>query len=173
MGGHRFALITTVLGLAVLAAIELGLYRPWRARLKAAESSLKSVQAQLAGVARRKQGDAEVLRALGVGEDGRGIREQFGEESGVEYLNALIDRCRMSRVDFRTEAAEADGPFVKESFFVSLRGPFSRALELMRTAEASARLTRIEEFRMEPENGTTLVLLRLRLTVYSLREERP
>jgi hypothetical protein len=56
MGGSAGPVAIAVLTLAGLAAIEFGIYRPQRARLKAAEAALASTQAQVDATERRRRG---------------------------------------------------------------------------------------------------------------------
>lgn len=170
MGGGRFGLILAGVSVLGLAAIEFGIYRPARARLAAAEARLKSIQAQVMAAERRRLGDARMLEAFGATNDPGAITRLLGSESGLIYLNRLIDTSRLTRVDFHTEAGQRDGSFYMERFFVTLEGTGSQLLEFIRNVESSPRLALFEQLRFDPEAESTTLRMRARVVIYSLPE---
>jgi hypothetical protein len=168
MGGARFGLVLAGVTLLGLAAIEFGVYRPQRARLAAAKASLKTVQAQVTAAERRRLSDMQILEAFGATDDPDAINRLLGSENGLIYLNHLIDRSRLNRVDFHTEAGGQDGPFQVERFFVTLEGTGAQLLEFVRTVEANPRLARFEQLRFDPEAESTTMRMRARVAIYSL-----
>jgi hypothetical protein len=168
MGGARFGLILAGVSLLGLIAIEFGVYRPARARMAAAEASLKSVQAQVMATERRRLGDVKILEAFGANEDPAAMSRLLGSESGLMYLNRLIDASRLARIDFHTESGRQDGPFYLERFFVTLEGTGAQLLEFVRTVEANPRLAMFDQLRFDPEAESTTLRMRARVIIYSL-----
>ncbi|MDZ4803244.1 MAG: hypothetical protein SGI90_00095 [Candidatus Eisenbacteria bacterium] len=170
MGGQGILLIVAALSVAGLVGIEFGFYRPQRARLKAAEARLTSVQMQVDATERRRRGDARILEALGVADDPQALRRFMGTESGLIYLNRTIDASRLTRVDFRTEPVSIDGPFTIERFFITVEGSGLRLLDFIRTIESSPRLARFDQIRMDPVDDSGSLAMRARVSIYSLTD---
>jgi len=168
MGGQAIPLIVAGLSLAGLVGIEFGFYRPQRARLKAAEAKLANVQMQVGATERRRRGDARILEALGAADDPQALRRFMGTESGLIYLSRAIDTSRLTRVDFRTEAAIVEGPFTVEKFFITVEGSGIRLLDFIRTIESSPRLARFDQIRLDPVDESGSLAMRARVSIYSL-----
>jgi hypothetical protein len=154
--------------LVAAALIELALYRPQAARVRAAAAELGGLHSQAAAVARRGQADRELLDYAGAGPDGEAFRALYSAESGLVYLNRAIEASGLSRSDFGTEAVSREGPFVRERFYVSLTGPFGRVLSFLKSLEGGRRLARVEQLSLEPVEGSGQTMLNLRVVIYGL-----
>jgi hypothetical protein len=167
-GGQKLGLGLALAFLASLGVIEFGLYRPQSRRLAAAEEALAGLQAQTAARDRRRVQDQDILESLGLSENASGLEVLFGTESGIVFLNRHIDDQSLKRLDFRTEASEVDGPFLVERFFITVEGSGTRLLDFVRTLEASPRLSRFEQIRLDPVEESTNLVMRGRVSIYSL-----
>jgi Tfp pilus assembly protein PilO len=170
---ERAAIVFAVLFLGVLALLEFTIYRPQQQKLDAAEADLKSLQDQLAGVARRNLSDQELFLYAGTAADGAEFKRLYSSESGVVFLTRMIGASGLERTDFTTEVGRQDGMFRVEVFSVILKGSYPRSLAFLKALEGGPRLVRVEAMGMQPVMGSSEILLSVRAAIYTLSSREP
>lgn len=164
----RAVLGLALISVALLAAVEFGLYRPRLARLAAAEKQLTMLQSQTQGLERRRFSDSQILETAGSGADGAGLRRRYGAQAGLVRLNRLLVDGRLRRLELSAEAPQADGPFMVEKFYCTLQGPGPQLLRFLHDVERDERLMQIDQIRLEPLETSAELLLKVRISIYGL-----